>query len=100
MRPHTFLLPLLALVASAVAQPDAPAGAVGINQREVALDNLLSERRSIDELDKVIAEARTSGISEQSILEARFLYHVDHQQDEAIAAMLPDFLKQQEKFKG
>lgn len=96
MRPHTFLLPLLALVASAVAQP---VGAPGISGREVALDNLLSERRSVAELDKVIAEARKNGISEQSVLEARFLYHVDHQEDEAIAAMLPEFLKQRERFK-
>lgn len=95
MRPHTFLLVLLALAASAVAQPAAP----DMSGREVALDNLLSERRSIEELDKVIAEARKSGVSEQSILEARFLYHVDHQEDDAIAAMLPDFLKQREKFK-
>ncbi len=99
MRPHTFLLPLFALVASAVAQPAAPAGAAGMSGREVALDNLLSERRSVGELDKVIAEARKNGISEQSILEARFLYHVDQQEDEAIAAMLPDFMKQREKFR-
>ncbi len=96
MRLHTLLLPLFALVVSAVAQPATPAG---MSQREVALDNLLSERRSVVELDKVIAEARKNGVSEQSILEARFLYHVDQQEDEAIAAMLPDFLKQREQFK-
>lgn len=97
MRPQTFLLPLLALAASAVAQPAASAG--GMSPRETALDNLLSERRSITELDKVITAARKNGISEQTILEARFLYHVDHEEDAAIAAMLPEFLKQREKFK-
>ncbi len=95
MRLPTLLLPLFALVVTAVAQPAAP----GMSDREVALDNLLSERRSVEELDKVIAEARKSDVSEQSILEARFLYHVDHQEDDAIAAMLPDFLKQREQFK-
>jgi hypothetical protein len=99
MRPHTFLLPLLALAASALAQPAATGGAGEMSQREVALDNLLSERRSVAELEKVVAEARQNGISEQSILEARFLYHVDHQEDEAIAAMLPEFLAQRERFK-
>ena len=38
--------------------------------------------------------------SEQAILEARFLYHVDRREDDAIAAMLPEFLKQQEHFKS
>ncbi len=70
-----------------------------MSPREVALDNLLSERRSVAELDKVIDAARKNGVSEQSILEARFLYHVDREEDDAIAAMLPAFLKQREKFK-
>ena len=50
-------------------------------------------------MDKAIADARKTGISEQAILEARFLYHVDRREDEAIAAMLPEFLKQREAFK-
>jgi hypothetical protein len=67
--------------------------------REIALDNLLSERGSDKALDTAIADARKIGISEQAILEARFLYHVDRREDDAIAAMLPEFTKQNETFK-
>lgn len=96
-------LPLIAILGSSVAnsQPTSPtkeSGNAGGSPREVALDNLLSERKSLDALDKVIADARKNGISEQSILEARFLYHVDHNEDDAIAALLPDFLKQRDIF--
>ncbi|MEO7099156.1 MAG: hypothetical protein ABI162_07320 [Luteolibacter sp.] len=71
----------------------------GSSDREIALDNLLSERESDKALDKAIAEARKIGLSEQTILEARFLYHVDRREDDAIAAMLPEFMKQREVFK-
>ncbi len=67
--------------------------------REIALDNLLSERESDKALDAAIADARKNGISEQAILEARFLYHIDRREDDAIAAMLPEFMKQREIFK-
>jgi len=67
--------------------------------REIALDNLLSERESDKALETAIADARKNGISEQAILEARFIYHVDRREDDAIAAMLPDFMKQRELFK-
>ncbi len=67
--------------------------------REIALDNLLSERESDKALDTAIADARKNGISEQAILEARFIYHVDRREDDAIAAMLPEFEKQGENFK-
>ena len=38
-------------------------------------------------------------MTEQAVLEARFLYHIDRREDDAIAAMLPEFLKQREVFK-
>jgi len=69
------------------------------SKRDVALDHLLSERGSGQALDSVIAEAKSCGIKEQAILEARFLYHVDRNEDEAIAAMLPEFIKQRELFR-
>ena len=50
-------------------------------------------------LDTAIANARKQGVSEQAILEARFLYHVDHHEDDALAAMLPELLKQRDVFK-
>jgi hypothetical protein len=59
--------------------------AADVSQREIALDKLLSERGPAAALDQVIAEARKTGVSEQAILEARFLYHIDRSEDEAIA---------------
>jgi hypothetical protein len=67
--------------------------------REVALDNLLSERESDQALAKVISAAKEAGIRNQAILEARFLYHIDRREDDAIAAMLPELLEQREHFR-
>ncbi len=67
--------------------------------REVALQNLLTERTSLKDLEKAAIAARQSGVSEQAILEARFLFHVDQNDDAAIAAMLPDFMKRRDHFK-
>jgi hypothetical protein len=85
---------------SAQSQPTGDAGKAedGSRAREIALDNLLSERESDKALASVISAARKAGISEQAILEARFLYHVDRREDDAIAAMLPEFMKQREIF--
>jgi hypothetical protein len=102
MRIATVIVPLLALVAAAIAQPadsPEPEQAAGGSAREVALDNLLSERDSDKALESVIAAAKKAGISAQAILEARFLYHVDRREDDAVAAMLPEFLKQRDGFK-
>ncbi|MGD7653050.1 MAG: redoxin domain-containing protein [Verrucomicrobiales bacterium] len=66
--------------------------------REQAIDELLSIRESITELETAITKARGQGIGEQAILEARFLYHVDHQDDAAIAAMLPAILERDKTF--
>ena len=102
MRIPFVILPLIAAIATSVAQPLSPDdGKNGAppTPREAALDNLLAERESIKALDSAIAEARKHGVCEQAILEARFLYHVDRREDEAIAAMLPEFLKQRDSFK-
>ncbi len=102
MRFPAVICPLLVLATAALAEPadsPKPAEAAGGSAREVALDNLLSERDSDKELESVIAAAKQAGIGEQAILEARFLYHVDRREDEAVAAMLPEFLKQRENFK-
>jgi hypothetical protein len=90
MRIPQIILPFLAALATVMAVP---------SPREAALDNLLAERESPKALKAAIAAARKAGVSEQAILEARFLYHVDHREDEAIAAMLPEFLKQRDGFK-
>ncbi len=82
-------LTLLALIAVAAAG----------TPREDALDNLLSERSSDQAFAAVIEAARKTGATEQAVLEARFLYHIDRREDDAIAAMLPEFVKQREVFK-
>jgi hypothetical protein len=66
--------------------------------REAALENLLSERSSPKAFEKAVTTARQTGVAEQAILEARFLYHVDREDDSAIAAMLPEFLKRRDSF--
>ena len=94
-----FSLITLISVATAEITPlperDSPSGSA----KELALDNLLSERDSKKALDEAIAAARKVGISNQAILEARFLYHVDRREDGDIAAMLPEFIKQRSDFK-
>ena len=72
--------------------------AADVSQRDAALDQLLSERDSPAALQAAIAKARQHGVSEQAILEARFLFQVDRHDDDAIAAMLPEFSKRNEEF--
>jgi len=101
MRLHAVILAPLASLASLVAAPSAPAPAKAAAPpvpREAALEKLLAERESPKALDTAIANARKLGISEQAILEARFLYHIDRREDDALAAMLPEMLKQRDVF--
>ena len=100
MRTHVIALSILAAACTAIAQTAVPANPVAAaTPRETALDNLLSERESLPALTTAINEARKAGISEQAILEARFLFHVDRREDEAIAALLPEFMKLRDGFK-
>lgn len=102
MRLPLAALSWIALISAACAEPKnlaVDSEPLKQSPREAALDNLLSERDSGQALESVIKEARANGIKEQAILEARFLYHIDRREDDAIAAMLPEFLKQQELFK-
>ncbi len=96
------ILPFLSAIVAATAQTAATPQAAknsSLSSRETALDHLLSERESDQALQSVIAAAKENHVSDQAILEARFLYHVDRREDDAIAAMLPEFLKQRELFK-
>lgn len=70
-----------------------------MSPREDTVEQLLSERESLAALTKAAAAARAAGVSEQAILEARFLFHVDRAEDAEIAALLPRFLEMKEKFK-
>ena len=94
-------LSLLTLISVATAEitPAPEHDSLSGSPRELALDNLLSERNSKKALDEAIAAAHRVGISNQAILEARFLYHVDRREDGDIAAMLPEFVKQRADFK-
>lgn len=102
MCPLHAILPLVATLGILMAEPSSTqsvAAEVTAAARQAALEKILSERGSPAALDRAITAARAAGVSGQAMLEARFLYHVDRREDEAIAAMLPDVLKQREAFK-
>jgi hypothetical protein len=100
MRSSLLVLPVIAALAIMPARTSAERESPpAISPREAALDNLLAERESPKALDEAISVARKSGVSEQAILEARFLFHVDRGEDDAIAAMLPDFVKRNDTFR-
>lgn len=101
MRLPSTIVSLLAVAISSGAEPiPAAPGDPGATPtpREAALDQLLSERGSVPQLDAAITEAKKQGISEQAILEARFLFHVDRSEEEALVALLPEFEKRSESF--
>ena len=100
MRITPLILPLFISALAVAAEPKpADAAADALSPKEAALDRLLTERESPDAFSAAMAEARKQGISEQAILEARFIFHVDRNEDGAIAALLPDFLKRSGTFK-
>lgn len=101
MRPH-LLLPFIAMLGVLPAQSPTPqqlAAEVEAAARQDALEKILSERGAPAAFDQALTAARTAGVSEQAMLEARFLYHVDRSDDQGIAALLPDFLKRRTAFK-
>lgn len=96
------MLPLIAVVASSQAQatpPAEPAAEIAEAARQSALEKLLAERESSPALENAIREARSAGVSAQAILEARFLFHVDNQDDASIIAMLPEVLQHRATFR-
>jgi hypothetical protein len=95
-----FFLSVFNIVAIAETLPPPENSEVeNLSAKDSALDRLLSERESLNAFQAAIEQAKKAGVTEQAILEARFLYHVDLQEDAAIAALLPDFTKQHEVFK-
>ncbi|MCU0794650.1 MAG: redoxin domain-containing protein [Akkermansiaceae bacterium] len=64
-----------------------------------AVDLMLSVRDSTEKLEEAIRTARDLGATEQAALEARFLFHVDRHEDEAIAALAPEFTKRKPLFR-
>jgi len=103
MRPFHQLIIIAVLAATASAlepgNPDDLLDGAEASPRDAALERLLSERESVEALDGAVANAKKNGISEQAILEARFLYHVDRHEDDALAALLPEFMKRRDSFR-
>ena len=102
---RTLLLLALSCLPSSFAEPpkaqpkDKQAPSSEESRHESAVNRLFNERGTIGDFNKAASEAAKERVSEQAILEARFLYHVDKHDDAAIAAMLPDFLKRKDTFK-
>lgn len=91
---------LLGLFATACLAAETPAATDGkSSEKEEAIEHLISERESVAAFEKAVATAKKQGVSEQAVLEARFLFHVDRREDAAIAALLPEFLKRKDTFK-
>jgi hypothetical protein len=89
----------LFVIASQLAAQDRPADAPVMTAKEEIMEQLFSERESAEALAQAILSARKLGVSEQAILESKFLFHVDRAEDAELAKMLPQLLKQSEHFK-
>jgi hypothetical protein len=62
---------------------------VKLPPREAALDALMSIPPSSEELKAAIVEAQKQGIPDQTITEARFIFHVEHKDEQALIDLLP-----------
>jgi len=67
--------------------------------RETAVEELLAEHKTKDDLEAAITKARKAGVAEQAVLEARFIFHVDRNNEDELAAMLPEFIAKKDAFK-
>jgi thiol-disulfide isomerase/thioredoxin len=94
-----FLLGVFISIASLLPAQEEAVDAVKMSPKDDVMEQLFSERESAEALEKAIQSARKLGISEQAILESKFLFHIDRAEDAEIAKMLPQLLKQAEKFK-
>ena len=71
----------------------------GLSPLQAAVERMLSERKSPEAFEQRIEEARKLGAGKQAILEARFIFHVDRNEDDALAGMAPEMIAQRDKFK-
>lgn len=69
-----------------------------LSPKEAAIEKLLEQHESLQAFERVAALAREQGVPDQMLLEARFLFHVDHRNDAEIVALLPEFLKRRDSF--
>ncbi len=86
-----------ALLFTLHAQEEEPP-ALQLPPKEAAMDALFSIPATAPELAIAEQEARKHGVPEQSIFEARFLFHVEHKSDKGIIEMLPVWEKQEKVF--
>jgi len=84
------LLAALVLLLAASIPLAAQTNTADTSPRELAVETLLAERGDAAALARAITAARASQVPDQAILEARFLYHVDANDDAAIIALLPE----------
>jgi hypothetical protein len=89
----------LFIIASQLPAQDRAVDAPVMTAKEEIMEQLFSERESAEALAQAILSARKLGVSEQAILESKFLFHVDRAEDAELAKMLPQLLKQSEHFK-
>ncbi|HEX5790269.1 MAG TPA: hypothetical protein VFY13_03900 [Luteolibacter sp.] len=95
-----FLLALAVLAATRPLHAQQPPAAAATQQdRQAAVERLLAERGDAKALQQAIEQASAAGVPRQTILEARFLYHVDMADDAAVAALRPEFEEQVKHFK-
>lgn len=101
MRTLTVIITMLAAAVSCIdAAPETETThAKARPAADEALGALLAERGDAKAFAAAIATASKAGVSPQAMLEARFLYHVDRDDESMIASMVPDLLKQSESFK-
>ncbi|MGB1129191.1 MAG: hypothetical protein ACPG4K_04005 [Haloferula sp.] len=90
------LLGAAMLIGGSLAAQESTTGTAGL---EDALQQMLSERESPEKLANAIKAARQLGGTEQAVLEARFLYHVDLREDAKLVELLPELEKQAKKFR-
>ncbi len=94
-----YLLASLIFLGSLCAEEAEPDPYEGLSPLQTAIEQMLSERESPEALDKAIEAARKQGASEQAILEARFIFHVDRREDDVLASMAPEFVDRRDSFK-
>jgi thiol-disulfide isomerase/thioredoxin len=76
--------------------PEPPA--VVLPPREAALDALFSIPPDIEQLNAAVVEAQKLGIHEQAITEAKFLFHVEHKNEQGIIDLLPTWQQLEKTF--
>lgn len=89
----TCCLLCLALHAQDLEQP-----AIALPPREAAMDTLFAIPETLGALEAAEAEARKHGVPDQTVHEARFLFYVEHKNDQGIIDMLPVWEKQEKNF--